>query len=172
MTELGREISAQDGRLEEVVAPFANEDLPAEDRERIETFIRQRIHDLPALAGVSSLPPEHSLRRAASALAVAFQAVTSGPVEDAVLALPEVSRRSPLAPWKALIRAIACYYRREDEESGRWLRAIPIDSVPARLLPAFTAMLKRKPAANSKTSPAGQKLIDAWAIMAPLCAQP
>jgi len=161
LTELGREISAQDGKLEDVVGPLADPELPAEDRERIETFIRQRIHDLPALAAISSLPPEHSLRAAASALAVAFQAVTRGPVEDAVLALPEVSRRSPLAPWKALIRAIACYYRREDEECSRWLRTIPIDSVPARLLPAFTAMLKIKPVAgaDSKLTLAEEKLI-------------
>jgi hypothetical protein len=158
--ELEREICAQDGKLEEVVAPLGNAELAAEDRDRIETFIRQRIHDLPALAVVSSLPPEHPLRTAASALASAFQAVTKGPVEDAVLALPEVSRRSPLAPWKALIRAIASYHQREDEECGRWLQAIPGDSVPARLLPAFAAMLKTKPGADFKFSLAEEKLID------------
>ena len=161
MTELGREICAQDGKLEEVVAPLANHELPAEERERIETFVRQRIVDLHALGTVSSLPAEHSLRAAASALAAAFQAVTRGPVEDADLALPEVSRRSPLAPWKALIRAIACYHRREDEDCGKWLQAIPMDSVPARLLPAFAAMLKAKLAsgADSKFSLAEEKLI-------------
>jgi hypothetical protein len=163
LTELGREICAQDGKLEEVVAQLANRELPAEERDRIETFIRQRIWDLPALGSVSSLPPEHSLRTAALALAAAFQAVTTGPVEDAVLALPEVSRRSPLASWKALLWAIAYYYRCEDEECARWLRTIPIDSVPARLLPAFTVMLKKKPGAgtDSKPSVAGQKLIAA-----------
>jgi hypothetical protein len=161
LTELRREICAEDGKLEEVVGPLADPELPAEDRERIETFIRQRIHDLPALAAVSSLPPEHSLRRAASALAATFQAVTKGQVEDAALELPEVSRRSPLAPWKALIRAIACYHRREDEECGRWRRAIPDDSVPARLFPAFTAMLgtRYSPGTDSKFSLAEGKLI-------------
>ena len=163
LTELGREIYAQDGKLEEVVAPLADQELPAEERDRIETFIRQRIWDLPSLGAVSSLPSGHSLRAAASALAAAFQAVTSGPVEDEHLALPEVSRRSPLAPWKALVRAIACYHRREDEECGRWLQSIPIDSVPARLLPVFAVMLKTKPASgtDSKLSPAGQRLIAA-----------
>ena len=161
MTELGREICAQDGKLEEVVAPLADHELPAEERERIETFVRQRIVDLHALGAVSSLRPEHPLRAAASALAAAFDVVTRGPVEDVVLALPEVSRRSPLAPWKALIRAIACYHRREDEECGKWLRAIPMDSVPARLLLAFAAMLKTKPASgvDSKFSLTEEKLI-------------
>ena len=138
--------------------------------------MRQRIVDLRALGAVSSLPAEHPLRTAASALAAAFEAVTRGPVEDAALlhpsdqdpslgtpalALPEVSRRSPLAPWKALIRAIACYHRREDEECGRWLQTIPTDSVPARLLPAFAAMLMTKPAtgADFKLSLAEEKLI-------------
>jgi hypothetical protein len=163
LTGLVREICAQEGKLEEVVRPLADPELPAEDRERIETLIRQRIYDLPALAAVSSLQPEHSLRAAASALATAFQAVTKGAVEDAVLALPEVSRRSPLAPWKALIRAIACYHRREDEECGRWLRAIPIDSVPARLIPSLTSMLPAESAtgADSKFSLAEKRLIAA-----------
>jgi len=161
MKELGREIAAQDGKLEEAVAPLADPALPAEERERIETFVRQRIFDLRALGAVSCLPPEHSLRAAASALAVAFEAVTTGPVADAVLALPEVSRRSPLAPWKALIWAIACYHRREEEACSRWLRGIPVDSVPARLLPAFTAMLNIKLASgvDSKLSLAEEKLI-------------
>jgi hypothetical protein len=161
LTELGREISTQDGKLEDVVAPLADRELAAEERDRIETFIRQRIWDLTALGAVSSLPPEHSLRTAASALAAAFEAVTRGPVEDAVLSLPEVSRRNPLAPWKALIRAIACYHRREDEECERWLQTISIDSVPARLLPSLAAMLKPKPTAgtDSKSSVAEQRLI-------------
>jgi hypothetical protein len=163
LTELGREIYAQDGKLEGVVAPLADRELPAEERDCIETFIRQRIWDLPALGSVSSLPPEHPLRTAASALAAAFQAVTTGPVKDAALALPEVSRRSPLASWKGLIRAIACYHRREDEKCRSWLQTISTDSVPARLLPAFAAMLKTEPAAGtgSKLSPAGQRLIAA-----------
>src|SRR5208337_3502076 len=35
LTELGWEICAQDGKLEEVVGPLADPELPAEDRERI-----------------------------------------------------------------------------------------------------------------------------------------
>jgi tetratricopeptide (TPR) repeat protein len=158
LAELGREICALDGRLEEVVGPLRDPNLPAEDRDRIESFIRQRIHDLPALAAVSSLPQEHSLRVAAAALAAAFKAVTAGPVNDALLALPEVSRRSPLASWKALVRAIACYHRREDEECRKWLLTIADDSIPARLLPAAAAMLGKK--SDSKFTPAEEKLID------------
>jgi hypothetical protein len=153
-----QEISALSGRLDQVVAPLADPALALEDRERIETFIRQRVHDLPALAAVSSLPAEHSLRVAAAALAAAFQAVTKGPVEDEILALPEVSRRSPLASWKALIRAIASYHRHEEDECENWLRTIASDSLPARLIPVFTALRGEK--LETPMSPAGQRLID------------
>jgi hypothetical protein len=157
LEEHDREICAIEGKLEGVVGPLLDPNLPAEDRDRIETFTRQRIYDLPALAAVSSLPPEHPLRKAASALASAFQAVTQGPVDDALLALPEVSRRSALASWKALVRAIASYHRREDAECRKWLQAIANDSVPARLIPSLTAMMGTKNGA--KLSPAEQKLI-------------
>ena len=142
--DLEQELCVLDGRLDGIVGPLMNPDLTAEERERIESFIRQHVDDLPALAAVSSLPPEHSLRLAASALASAFQAVTAGNLDDELLALPQVSRRSPLAPWKALVRAVACYYRHEDAECRKWLVAIPEDAVPARLIPAMTAMLGTK----------------------------
>ncbi len=159
LAEVGREICAQDGRLGEVVGPLCDPNLPAEDRDRIEALIRQQIHDLPALASVSSLPQEHPLRVAASALAEAFNAVTSGPVDDGILAFTEVSRRSPLASWKALVRAIACYYRHEDAECNKWLRTIVEDSVPARLVPAAAALRGLIP--DSKFTAAETKLIGA-----------
>ena len=114
MADLQREIAAVGGRLDEIVAPLGDANLSPEVRERIETFVRQRVHDLTALDAVSSLPPEHALRKGAAALAAAFHAVTRGPVDDKVVALSQVSRRSVLAPWKALIRAITSFYRRED----------------------------------------------------------
>jgi hypothetical protein len=157
MVKVEQEICARDGRLDQVVAPLADASLAVEERERIEIFIRQRVHDLSALAAVTSLPQEHPLRVAAGALAAAFQAVTEGPVDQAALALQEVSRRSPLASWKALIRAIASYHRREDEACSQWLRTIAEDSVPARLLPAFVVMRGKK--LEAKLSPAEHKLI-------------
>src|SRR5439155_8790812 len=77
----------------------------------------------------------------------AFAAVTAGPVDEDELALPEVSRRSPLASWKMLVRAIASYYRREDEACLKYLDAIQADSAPARLVPAMRAMLEGKTSA-------------------------
>jgi hypothetical protein len=170
LEELNRELCALDGRLEDVVAPLRDPNLGAADREAIETFIRQRVWDLASLAIVSSLPEEHSLRIAAAALHTAFQAVTQGPVDEVLLALPEVARRSPLAGWKALVRAIACYHRREDEECAKWLLTIPDDAVPARARPSLHAILGNELGAKvdaNKFTAAEQRLMAAVADHGP-----
>lgn len=159
LVEIEQELCVLDGRLDGIVGPLRDPDLPGEKREQIETFVRQRIENLADLAAVTSLPPEHPLRSTASALAAAFQAVTEGSVDDELLALPQVPHRSPLASWKALVRAIACYYRHEDAECRKWLGAIAGDSVPARLVPSLTAMLDGK--AGVECSPAATRLIAA-----------
>jgi hypothetical protein len=159
MGNVKREIAAMEGRLDEIVAPLGDASLAAEVRERIDTFVRQRVYDLSALAGVSSLPAEHPLRKSAAAVGAAFRAVTQGPVDDQVVALAEVSHRSALAPWKALIRAIASFYRREDDACRKWLRAVPDDSAPARLVRPLMAMLGTN--ATSDFSAAEQRLMTA-----------
>ncbi len=130
-------------RLEELVRPLNDPDLVAERRASIEAAVA-REGDLAALAECAALPPEHPLRKAASALQSAFLAVTAGPVGDEVIELAAVSHRSPLASWKLLVRALACFYRGEDEACRRYLGAIKPESAPARLVPAMQAMLDGK----------------------------
>jgi len=160
MLDLQWEITAAEGRLDHIVAPLADMNLPAKVRERIEIFVRQRVYDLPALAAVSSLPPEHPLREGAVALEAVFRAVTRGTVDDQVLALPQVSRRSALGGWKALIWAIASFYRREDDACQKWLRLVPADSAPARLIRPLLAMLGTA-TAKSEFNAAEQRLLSA-----------
>ena len=133
------------GRIEELVRPLNDPELSAERRAAIEAAIA-REGDLAALAECAALPPEHALRKAASALQRAFLAATAGPAGEEAVELPEVSRRSPLASWKLLVRAIACFYRGEDEACRRYLEAIQPESAPARLVPSMHAMLGGKPA--------------------------
>src|SRR5207302_1711645 len=76
----------------------------------------------------------------------AFEAATSGPVTDEQVALPEVARRSPLAGWKMLVRAIAAFYRNDDDGCRRALAGIPADAAVRRLATALTAVLDRRPA--------------------------
>jgi hypothetical protein len=134
------------GRLEELVRPLNDPEIGAERRAAIDAAIAREAVDLAALADCPVLPADHPLRLAASALHRAFLAVTQGPVDEAAVELPEVSRRSPLAPWKLLVRAIACFYRMENEACRRYLAAIHPESAPAPLVPAMQAMLGGQPA--------------------------
>ncbi len=142
---LALDLAAQTGSFDELLRPLAGPGLPAAERHRIEEALRHRATDLRALAECRVLPVEHALRQAAQAAWDAFQAVTSGPVEAETLDLPGISRRSPLAPWKALIRAIGAFYRAEDELCKRYLRAVEPGTPAARLVPAIEAMLDRAP---------------------------
>jgi len=138
---IGATVAARSGALDTVIAPLADPQLSAERRTAIEQVVRREVRDLAALASCASLPPEHPLRRAAAALDRAFAAVTSGPVSNDAIALAEVSHRSPLAPWKFLVRAIAGFYRHEDAVCREQLEAIAPDSAAAALVPAIRAML-------------------------------
>ena len=132
------------GGLDELVRPLADPAASAEDRAAAERAIRTELADPSALARCAAAPPDHPLRLGADAIRRALEAVTSGPVDDAALALPEVPRRSPLSPWKPLVRAIGCFYRREDAACEEWLRAIDPESAAARLVPTLRAMLDGK----------------------------
>ena len=94
--------------------------------------------------------------------------MTSKAVSEQDLALTEVSHRSPLAPWKLLVKAIGFFYRREDESCRAMLTAIHPESVPGRLVPAFLTMLgdskeapHLSPSARNLISEVLSKLADA-----------
>jgi hypothetical protein len=118
------------GMVDELLRPLSERDLPGDRRADIEAAIRREVRDLDAIVRCDALPEDHRLRRDARVVAEAFSAVTTREVTDEEMSLPAISRRSPLAPWKALIRALAWFYRREDEHARRWLDAIaPGDAV-------------------------------------------
>jgi tetratricopeptide (TPR) repeat protein len=163
---LSARVAGQGSDLDELLRPLNDPELSADRRASIEQIIQNQITDLASLAGCAALPPEHRLRTAAAAIDRAFNSVTSGPVTDEQIALPEVSHRSPLANWKLLIRAIACFYRNQDEACAESLAAINPESAPSRLVPAMQAMLAptpgEKPAAGTSAGdlkPAGTALV-------------
>ena len=134
-------LAAAAGDVETLAGVLNDPQLSPERRLTAEDAIRRELTDLSALARCDALGADHPLRGAARALVEAMEAVTRGPAPDADVALPEVSRRSPLAAWKLLVRAIACFYRHDDAACARFLDAIDGDSVAARLVPAVRAML-------------------------------
>ena len=133
--------------LSELVAPLADPNLAPESRSAIEQRLQENLHNPQDLAGCDGLPADHPLRESAASLSKAFVAATSGPASEEELSLPEISRRSPLAPWKLLVRAIGHFYRGQDTEVRDCLAAIPSSAAPARLVPALRAMLGDAPAA-------------------------
>ena len=134
------------GDLADLVAPLADPTVDADDRRTIEQIVRQEVTDLAALARCSVLPADHPLRCAAEDAAEGFVAVTSGRVDDQQIALPRISRQSPLAPWKLLIRAIAFFHRGDHDDCRRCLEMIDAQSAPARLAPALRLLLGEPPA--------------------------
>jgi hypothetical protein len=148
--------ASRSSSLDDVVRPLADPDLPAEARAAVERTVQCEVWNLAALAACQALPPQHPLRVGAAALHGAFAAVTTGPVSDELLELPEVSRRSPLSSWKLLVRAIAYFYRDDRPSCERALAAIDPVSVAARLVPMLRSMLCDEPAGQSGGSmPAG-----------------
>ncbi|MBI2931079.1 MAG: hypothetical protein HYY16_05470 [Planctomycetes bacterium] len=145
----------RDDTLAELVRPLSQPDLPEEQKAHIERALRRELVDPYALAQCPSLSADHPLRKAATAAAQAVTAATRGPGRDEEIALPEISLRSPLAPWKLLVRAIALFYRREDDACAQCLDAIDPDSVPARLVPALRAALSGKSDKTLTTPSAG-----------------
>ena len=119
--------------------------------------------------------PAIPLKTAALATAEAFARVTSGFVRDEDVALPAVSRRSPLAPWKIVIRALACFYRHDDEICEKYLKAVDPESAPGRLVPLIreliaghskvgldksSALLAEKVIGNNKTTRDALEMLD------------
>lgn len=140
---LQAESLAQTQHFSELLKPLADSNTPEATRLTVERAIQHHVTDLQAIANCTVLPETHPLRQGARAIWQAFVAVTSGSVTDEQIALPEISRRSPLAAWKLLIRAIAAMYRQDNQLCLQALDAIPTDTPPARLVPVIRGVVDR-----------------------------
>ena len=116
--------------------------------------------DIPALANCTVLPFDHPLRVAAGAVWKAFEAVTAGPVDEALLALLEVSRRSPLAGWKSLVRkASGAFHRNDDELARRAIEQVPADAAVHRLSQVLLAIIDQRPVPPGIASVLAERLL-------------
>ncbi len=104
-----------------------------ERRAAIEERLTAWITDPSAIASASSLDADDPLAREARIVAESFEIVTSRLAEpEEMAALGEVRRRSPLASWKLLVRAIDAFHRNEDERVAANVTAIDPRSPAAR----------------------------------------
>ncbi len=149
MMEIGALVSVRSGQMDELLVSLNDPSMAPESRKAIEKAIRNEVTDLKALAHCETLSEDHSLRKEAGLLFSAFDAVTRGNVKDEDVTLPGISRKSPLAPWKMLIKGIDAFYRFDDELCVKCLDAVDPASAPARVVPAVRAMLSENDAKKS-----------------------
>ena len=148
LSELNGVIAVREGRVDELVQPLDDPGISREKRTAIEKIIKNELVDLNLLAQSSVLSSNHPLKTGALAVAEAFAKVTSGFVEEEEIALPAISRRNPLAPWKMVINALACFYRHDDEKCEKYLQAVDPESAPGRLVPLMRTMIAGKSNGN------------------------
>ena len=126
-------VASSEGSLDDLVRPLNDPALPKERRAAIESAIKRQLTDLSALAHCTVLPPDHPLRVSAAALGEALASVTSGPVGDGALLLPQVSHRGPWAlgnSWCAPLPTSTCERTRPATGAFR-------ESTPTRFPPGL-----------------------------------
>jgi hypothetical protein len=176
LIELNGLISLREGKIDELVGPLSDPGCLPDQQAAIEKIVKNELVDLDSLARSKVLPTGHPLKTAALAAWEAFVKVTSGVVSNEEIALPGIPRRSPLAPWKILIRALAAFYRHEDEICEKHLTAVDPESAPGRLVPLIrqliagqseaglaksSALLAEKVTGNNKTTRDALQRLDA-----------
>lgn len=135
---------AQHGCIDALLAPLNDPELSVEKRREIEEKLRASLGDPQLLAECEVLAADHPLRVEARALTVALKSVTTGEVSEVETALPEISRKSPLAPWKSLVRAIGAFYKQDDANCRRHLSMLNQGSPAAYFAVSMLAYLDRE----------------------------
>ncbi len=138
---LQRRLDLLQSGLGGMLGALAEPAVSEERKQEILDFLRVETTDLKPLAASSALPPDHPLRAGAAAILEALERVTSGPVDAERVDLREIPRRSPLAPWKALVQALASLYAGKAEECRKWVSLMGEDTPPGRLGPVIVSLL-------------------------------
>src|SRR6266568_343081 len=155
---LMRQSEVAAGNFDALLAELVTAD--ATRRRELEAILARGLSDPAVLVESPVLPADHPLKRMARVVADALTAVTSGPLPAGALAtLDDIPRRSLLAPWKLLIRALDAFYRHADAAVLANLAGIPADSGPARLVPVLRRLVGENGLAAER-SPAVTTLIE------------
>ncbi|MEJ2170581.1 MAG: hypothetical protein P8X90_34230, partial [Desulfobacterales bacterium] len=141
ITQFGGLIAIREGRIDELVRPLNDPGLPPEIRSTCENIIKNELVDLNLLVRSEAISSGHPLKTGARAVVEAFAKVTSGSIQPKEIALPAISRRSPLAPWKMLIKAIFFFYQHDDEKCEKYLNSVDSESAPGRIVPLMLEMI-------------------------------
>ena len=128
-------------------------------RAAIEERLMPWIADPTAIARSAVLDPADPLAREAAAVAEVFEIVTARLASPEELArLNDIRRRSPLAPWKVLIRAIDAFHRSDDQRVADNVAAIDARSPAARAGAVLTELTTGT--RKGERSLAAERLVD------------
>ena len=150
LSHLELRLQAQRGEWEAIFRPLGDASIDPARRALLEEIVKNELLDLDNLAQTPWLPNEHPLKRAAQTLWRAFEEVTRGP---ATPVLPDIPRRSPLAPWCLLIKAIVNFHAGDDAGCHLLLTALP-----PRCAAALAVPLLRQALAGESGDPFVQQL--------------
>jgi len=129
-----------------------------DDRGNWVETIRKNLTDPANLRRTKDVPSGHPLLAEGLAIEAALNAVTSGPVEDSVVALPQVADSSPLSSWKHLVQALHHLYGgrdrmcRESLAKVRRGEAVHLLVQPIRIMLNGTGMDRATPVMRSLVS--------------------
>lgn len=147
-TDLRWRLSLLNNDYDTILKLLDNPALDRQQRLHLETMLRQSVFDVSQIADSAVLSDHHPLRRAARCIQDVFGKVTTGPVSDEEVLLPEVSRRSPLYPWKLLIRAIAFLYQNKPAPCLEAIGQIDTSDAVYKLAVVIQDVLEGKPREN------------------------
>ncbi len=154
------EIELLGGGLNRLLSELVREGLEPARQAEYEAVLAGQLRDPAVVANSPALPEGHPLKIAASAVADLFTRVTSGPLEeDALKRLDVVSRRSPLAPWKLLIRALHAFHTGDDAAARSNLEAIAESSAVSTLRPVLLQAMGTSSGAPQDENPRAEALL-------------
>ena len=157
-TELWIGMALHAGDAGPLATELTRPDRSAEDDAVAARVVVRHLVDPAVLADAAGIPAQHPLRIQAAAVRDAFRAVTSGPAGPGTLAvLDAIPRRSPLAPWRLLIQAVAALYAGDLARLDELLAALTDDSACAALRTALRALagVDERALARAEPAPAG-----------------
>jgi len=129
-----------------------------ERRAALEERLLPWITDPSVIARASALDPTDPLARESRIVAQVFEIVTSRIASpEEMTPLNDIRRRSPLAPWKMLVRAIDAFYGNQEERVAANVAAIDARSPAARGGEILSVLTGKRKAGRSS---AAERLID------------
>jgi hypothetical protein len=129
-----------------------------ERRAALEERLLPWITDPSVIAGASALDPTDPLARESRIVAEVFEIVTSRIASpEEMTPLNDIRRRSPLSPWKMLVRAIDAFYGNQEERVAANVAAIDARSPAARGGEILSVLTGKRKAGRSS---AAERLID------------